>query len=399
MSFTKIQIAQLRAETPGCDHVMHLNNAGAGLMPKPVIEAITSYIQLEGEIGGYEAAALKDQELDDFYQQLGKLFHANANHFAFVNHATDAYAKALSSIPFEKGDYILTTINDYSSNQLAFLSMQQRLGIKVLRAPDLEMGGVDVQAMGDMIQRYRPRLVAVTHVPTNSGLIQPVAEIGAICQREGILYLVDGCQSVGQLPINMQDIQCDFFTASFRKFFRGPRGAGFLYVSDNVLKSGLAPLFPDLRSANWLEADHFVPKSTAQRFEYWEQAYALVMGSAACVAYTYETGIDDIYERTKSLAAYTRSRLKQIPNCTILDHGKELCGITTFHLPADDPFPLQQYLKTHKVNTAVGYRENALIDFDRKGVSWALRISPHYYNTKKEIDSCIELLMEWIEDQ
>jgi len=396
MSFTYEQIEQLRAESPGCDRVIHLNNAGAGLMPRPVIEAITSYIQLEGEIGGYEAAALKDQELSDFYRQLGKLFHANANQFAFVNHSTDAYAKALSSIPFDKGDYILTTINDYSSNQLAFLSMQRRLGIEVLRAPDLEVGGVDVQAMEEMIQRYRPRLVAVTHVPTNSGLIQPVEEIGSICQRENILYLVDGCQSVGQLPVNMQDIQCDFFTASFRKFLRGPRGAGFLYVSDKALQSGLTPLFPDLRSANWLEADRFVPKSTAQRFEYWEQAYALVMGSAACVAYAYKMGIQDIHDRTTSLAAYTRSRLEQLPGCQVLDQGKKLCGIVTFHLPVDDPLPLQQYLKTHKVNTAVAYRENALIDFDRKGVSWAMRISPHYYNTREEIDTSMDLLIEWI---
>jgi len=395
----EMRIAQLRADTPGCNHVNHLNNAGAGLMPQPVIAAIQNYIQLEAEIGGYEAEAQKEADLETFYEHLGTFLHAPAAHFAFMHHSTDAYARALSAIPFESGDVILTTINDYSSNQLAFLSLQNRIGIRVIRVPDQETGGVDVVEMERMIQTYRPKLVAVTHVPTNSGLIQEVEAIGNLCAQEDIWYLVDACQSVGQLPVYVNRIQCDFLTASFRKFLRGPRGAGFLYVSPKVLERSLTPLYPDLRSSEWIGADEYVPKPHADRFEYWEQAYALMLGSSVSLQYALELGIENIAQRTQDLADYTRKGLMSIPPCKILDQGAALCGIVSFTLPLEDPSVLKNHLQQRKINTAVGVRQNALIDFDRKAVSWAMRISPHYYNTYEEIDVFLDVLAKWIKTQ
>lgn len=395
MSFTKEQMTRLRADTPGCAQVNHLNNAGAALMPRPVIESIKNHIELEGKMGGYEAADHQSQEIELCYERLGSFFDASANNFAFVHHATDAYAKALSSIPFQKGEIILTTLQDYNSNQLAFLSLQQRFGIQVIWAPDSPKGGVEVQAMEELIHKHRPKLVAVTHVPTNSGLVQPVEVIGEICQKEDIVYLVDGCQSVGQLPVSMQNIYCDFFSASFRKFMRGPRGAGFLYVSDKVLKKGWSLLFPDLRSAQWTDIDTFVPKSSAQRYEYWEQAYALVLGSSSCIAYADAIGIDSISKRTLSLSDYVRTKLALIPHCKVLDLGKHLAGIVTFNLPVEDPLTIQQYLHNHSINTSIVYPESALIDYKKRQIPWAIRISPHYYNTLEEIDTCLGLLEEF----
>lgn len=273
-----LDLTALRADTPGVQRVIHFNNAGASLMPRSVVEAITAHIALEAEIGGYEAAEVRKAAIQDFYTATADLLNTTADRIAATGNATDAYARALSSIPFQRDDVILTTTNDYVSNQIAFLSLQQRFGVKIVRAANDPATGVSVEDMADKIKALRPRLVAVTHVPTNSGLIQPVDAIGQLCRENDVLYLVDACQSVGQLPVDVQTIQCDFLTATCRKFLRGPRGMGFLYVSDKVLAMGLAPLFVDLNGASWESADTYRLEPTAKRFEIWEIPRALAMG-------------------------------------------------------------------------------------------------------------------------
>jgi selenocysteine lyase/cysteine desulfurase len=234
-----VDLQRLRSETPGCDERIHLNNAGSALMPEPVIRTLQDHITLESRIGGYEAAEVRHSAVQAAYQSVAALIGTKPENIAFMENATVSYTQALSSIPFQRDDVILTTRNDYVSNQIQFLSLQARLGIRVVRAPDQVEGGVDVEAMAGLIRRYHPKLVCVTHVPTNSGLVQDVVAIGSVCRDEGVLYLVDACQSIGQIPVDVREIQCDFLSASARKYLRGPRGAGFLYVSDPVLERGL----------------------------------------------------------------------------------------------------------------------------------------------------------------
>jgi selenocysteine lyase/cysteine desulfurase len=225
-----LDIGRLRSDTPGCEQRIHLNNAGAALMPAPVVRAIQDHITLESRIGGYEAADARHDAMLAAYQSVADLIGAQPKNIAFTENATASFSMALSSVPFGRGDVILTTRNDYASNQIQLLSLQARMGVRILRAPDSSAGGVDVQAMAELIHRQRVRLVCVTHVPTNSGLVQDVHAIGAICRDAGILYLLDACQSIGQLPLDVTSLGCDFLSASARKYLRGPRGAGFLYV-------------------------------------------------------------------------------------------------------------------------------------------------------------------------
>lgn len=387
-------IQRFRAETPGCQHRIHLNNAGAALMPKLVIDAIGQHIQLEATTGGYEAAAQAHEAIEGFYTALAILLNCSPANIAWAASATDAYNRALSAIPFEEDDVILTTNNDYVSNQLAFLELQKRYGVRLIRAADLPTGGVDVDSVQALVRQYHPRLVAVTHVPTNSGLVQPVAEIGTICAAEDVLYLVDACQSAGQLPIDVATIQCDFLSATFRKFLRGPRGAGFLYVSDKALELGLEPLFVDLHSATWLDADFYEIRSDARRFELWERPYALLLGSRACVEYALAIGISDIAQRVRQLADYCRARIATLPGARILDEGTERCGIVTAHFAHQKPGDIRQALDAAGINVTFPQQNNAVIDFDRKGVRWALRVSPHYYNTETEIERLVEVLQD-----
>ena len=219
-----MNVTKLRADTPGCANRVHLNNAGASLMPAPIVDAITTHLDLEASIGGYEAELEAAAEIGAAYENVAGLLGTSGSNIAFSEHATASFVAALSAVRFSAGDVVLTTRNDYVSNQIQYLALADRFGVEVLRAPDAPEGGVDLAAIEGLIHRRRPRLVAVTHIPTNSGLVQDVTAIGAMCRARDILYLVDGCQSVGQMPVDVEAIGCDFFSATARKYLRGPRG-------------------------------------------------------------------------------------------------------------------------------------------------------------------------------
>jgi selenocysteine lyase/cysteine desulfurase len=389
-----VNLAALRAETPGCANRVHFNNAGAALMPAPVIEVVREHVALEGAIGGYEADAEVRDRLAGAHAAVGEVIGAAPDRVAFVEHATAAVAAALSAVPFEPGDVIATTQNDYASSQIQYLSLARRFGVDVVRAPDAPEGGVDLVAMEEIIHRRRPKLVAVTHVPTNSGLVQDVASIGHMCRARDIVYLVDACQSVGQMPLDVEAIGCDFLAATARKYLRGPRGVGFLYVSDRVLDAGLEPLFIDMWGADWIESDLYQPAHDARRFEWWERSVALALGMGEAARYALTVGLEPIRDRTRALAATLRERLAAVPGVRVLDRGSELGATVSVGVEGRDANDLVRELRQRGINTSAQERVYAVLDFDAKGVETALRISPHYYNLESEIDALLGALAE-----
>jgi selenocysteine lyase/cysteine desulfurase len=390
---TTLDIDRLRAETLGTRTVNHLNNAGASLVPDPVRETVLEHLDLEARIGGYEAEAARNAEVRGVYDSIGTLIGADPQNVAITDNATGAFIQALSAIPFAQGDVIVTTRNDYVSNQIMFLSLVSRFGIEVVRAPDEPSGGVDVRALEKLVHRRRPKLVSVTQIPMASGLVQPVADIGAICRQREIPYLVDACQSVGQMPVDVEDIGCDFLTATSRKFLRGPRGVGFLYVSDRALDLGLEPLFPDLRGADWIEGDLFQPAPGARRFENFESPVAMVLGMGRAAQYAQDLGLERIQERAWTLAASLRDRLAELDGVRVQDKGEELCAIVTVSTGENHPLDLLRALRKEGINTSRAGRDSAIFDFDEKGVDQVLRISPHYYNTEEELDAFVDALL------
>jgi selenocysteine lyase/cysteine desulfurase len=388
----EMNLEALRAETPGSSHHVHLNNAGSSLMPEPVIRAVQDHLDWETMVGGYQAESDRKSALEAAHESVATLVGARPNQITFTQSATMSFAGALSSVPFTKGDVILTTRNDYVSNQLQFLSLQQRCGIRLIRAPDSDSGGVDVGAMADLIHRHRPRLVAVTHVPTNSGLVQDATAIGAVCRSAGVWYLLDACQSLGQMPVMPNDIGCDFLVGTFRKYLRGPRGVGFLYLSDRVIDAELYPLFVDLQGAEWTSADEFRVATGARRFATFEYAPALVLGAGAAADYVTALGLDQISTRIRALARRLREGLARVARARLLDRGPELCGIVSVTMTGADAAEVVAELRRQGIQVSAQSRRVALLDYDDKGVSSSLRLSPHYFNTEGEVDRVVEVL-------
>ncbi len=388
------ELARWRADTPGCARRVHLNNAGAALTPRVVHQAVTTHLALEDELGGYEAAEARRDALRQVYEDLGRLIGAGARNLALVQSSTIAFAQALEAFDFTPGDTILTSRADYASNQIMYLSLARRRGVEIIRAPDAAEGGIDPDAVRSLVGRRRPTLVALTWVPTNSGLVQPAALVGETCRAAEVPYLVDACQAVGQMPVDVGALHCDYLAATSRKFLRGPRGMGFLYVSDRALAAGAHPLLVDMHGASWTDPDAFGLAPDARRFETWEMAYALVLGLGAAVAYALEVGIPAAQERSWALAAYARERLAVVPGVRLLDRGPLLCAIVTLQPAGRDGAEVKLALRTRGINTSSPEREDAVIDMDEKGVPSALRISPHYYNTTDEVDAAAAALEE-----
>jgi selenocysteine lyase/cysteine desulfurase len=374
---------------------IHLNNAGAALMPRPVVDAVTAHLELEVQVGGYEAADAARADIEAAYDHIGRLVGASARNIAVVENATAAFSQALSAFDLERGDVVLTTRNDYISNQLALLSLARRRGVRVIRAEDLPGGGVDPDSVRLLLASERPRLVTATWVPTNSGLVQPVAEVGALCAEAGVPYIVDACQAVGQIEVDVEALHCDFLCATARKFLRGPRGIGFLYVSGAMLDRGRAPLWVDMRGARWTAADTYDLADTARRFENWEFAYALVLGMGAAARYALDVGVGPAGAYAADLARRVRDGVAAMPGARVLDRGPALSAIATVAFDAHDAGTIVERLREQAINTSATYREYAVLDMDDKRAASAVRISPHYYNTVRDVDTLLFGLEEF----
>ena len=386
------QIKKWRDDTPGCEHRVHLNNAGAALMPQPVLDAIYDHLELEAKIGGYEAEDAASDKIQKAYASIANLIGCSPGNIAMVENATVATSQALSAFGFESGDTVLTTNVDYSSNQIMLLNLAKRSGVKVIRAEDFSEGGVDPESVRKLIRKHRPKLMLMSWIPTNSGLVQDAVSAGNVCEEEDVPLILDACQAVGQIPVDVGKLKCDFLAATSRKFLRGPRGMGFLYVSDRILEKNMSPLFPDSHGARWTGPDTFQMVEGAQRFENWEFSHALLLGMGRAAEYANQIGVEVISKRATELGDYTRDRLMKLPGVRVLDNGKQTCAIVSAAFENVDADVLVHKLRDRNINTSSASRTSGVIDMVAKHAKSVLRISPHYYNTKAEVDTVVNEL-------
>ena len=385
-----IDVERARRDTPGCAHVVHLDNAGSSLPPRPVLDAVNGHLQLEARIGGYEAHAQNEEAVERFYGAGAELIGARPEEMAFCSSATRAWDMAFDAFGFQRGDRILTSVADYISNYLAYIQVARRTGVEIVTVPNDEQGQISVEALAQLVDA-RVKLVAITHVPTNSGLVNPVAEIGAITREAEIPYLVDACQSAGQLPLDVGTIGCDALSATGRKFLRGPRGTGFLYVRSGLLEE-LEPPLLDMRAADWVAPDRYRLRRDGRRFEEWEQAYAGKVGLARAIDYALEWGIESIWERVHAHGERLRTLLADIEGVTIHDPGAVRCGIVTFTVAGLPAERIKEALAREQITVSISATSSAVIDALERGLPDLVRASVHYFNTDEEFERVTECI-------
>jgi cysteine desulfurase / selenocysteine lyase len=377
-------LQRARHDTPGCTHVLHFNNAGSSLMPQPVLDATIGHLQLEAQIGGYEAVEQAHDAIEHVYDAAAALIHCSRDEIAIIENATRAWDMAFYSIPFKPGDRILTAMSEYASNYIAFLQIAQKTGVIVEAIPNDAYGQVSLDALRQAIDE-RVKLIAISHVPTNGGLVNPVAAIGKIAREAAILYLVDACQSVGQMPIDVNQIGCDMLSATSRKYLRGPRGTGFLYVRRSILEQ-LEPPFLDLHAAEWVAPNRYEIRPDARRFENWETNYAAKIGLGVAIDYALHWGLDTTWRRIKALAYQLRTQLSPLPGVIVRDRGATQCGIVTFTIEGIEPEEIKRKLAEQKINVSVTTRSSTLLDMEARKIESMVRASVHYYNSEEEVE-------------
>jgi len=385
-------IARARRETRAAEQIVHFNNAGAALMPIAVSAALHEYLRLEERWGGYETAERQAATLARFYEAAAALLHCDADEIAFAENATRAWDMAFYGFRFQPGDRILTTLAEYGSNVIAYLHRVRRCGVELVFVPDDEWGQIDVRALERLIDE-RVKLISISHIPTGGGLVNPAAEVGRLARAAGIPFLLDACQSIGQMPLDVHEIGCDILSGTGRKYLRGPRGTGLLYVRREMIER-LEPPLVDQHAATLLSEDRYALKSDAARFEGWECNFAGKAALGAAIDYAREWDLAVIQSRITVLADRLRGRLADVDGVTVTDRGRQRCGIVTFTARQRSPADIKHALSRRSINVSVSSGSGSLVSFRRRGLDAVVRASVHYYNTEAEIDFLIEALQQ-----
>ena len=386
-----LNIGAVRADTPGCQHVIHFNNAGAALQPQPVVDAQLEYLASEAKIGGYETYDVFAADLDRFYGATAELLGCDPGEVAYTGGASESWWRAFSAIRLEPGDRVLVGRAEFVSGGIGLIQAADR-GVVVEVIPDDEHGQTDLEALANIVDGAK--LVCLTYLPMSNGLINPASEVGHLAKAAGALYLLDACQAAGQLSLDVDDLQCDFLTATGRKFLRGPRGSGLLYVRQSIFDELLPPTFVDGRAGNWMSADRFELAPTAQRFEFGEAAYAAKRGLAVAIDYATSIGLGAIQMRIAMLAGLMRSHLSEIPGVVVRDMGQRLSGIVTFTVDGFEPTEVSARLRQAGINTSAPGANNSRYFMDHYRIPAVVRAAVHYYNNEDEVAKLVALVGE-----
>lgn len=384
-----LDLARIRADVPSAARRAYLHNAGAGLMPRQVVDAMKAHLDLEVEIGGYAAAEQEAARLDGVYASVARLLNASPDEIGLMENATVAWQMAFYGLKFTAGDRILTCEAEYGANYVAYLQMAKRTGLVIDVIPSDGAGEIDLAALERMIDG-RVKLISITWVPTNGGLANPAAAVGRIARAHGVPYLLDACQAVGQMPVDVEAIGCDMLSATGRKFLRGPRGTGFLYVRRSLLQS-IEPPMIDHFSAVWVARDRYELRDDARRFETWENNYAARAGLGIAVDYALDIGLEAIEQRCRHLSSRLREGLRMLPGVIVRDLGRAPSAIVSFTIEGSEAATVVTAAAEAGITIGASNPSSTRIDAEARHLPPLVRASPHYYNTEDEVDRLVAL--------
>lgn len=384
-----LDVAQLRADTPPCEHVLHLDHAGSSLPPRCVTDAVIAHLEREATVGGYRAASEAAPQLERFYDEAAAATGAAREGIAFFESATRAWQAVVAALRLGPGDRVLLHRTTYASNALAFLQLERR-GVVLELVGSTDTGEIDTAQLREALERPA-QLVALTHVPTGSGLIQPAAEVGALARAYGVPFLLDACQSLGQVPVDLRAIGADFLTSTGRKYLRGPRGTGLLAMDTRWLDR-LEPAMVDLYGATWTGDRAYALRPDARRFEAFERSFAGQIGLGVALGYGNGLGWAALSDRIGFLGEALRARLAGVDRVAVRDDGLRRGGIVTLTVEGADLRALHGRLRARDIHTSVSHASSSLLHHAARGVEATLRASVHALNTEAELDAFVQAL-------
>ncbi len=388
--FDQNQLREVRCQTPGLVGRVHLDNCGSALMPQPVVDALKQALDREVAVGGYVAQEQQAGALEGSYQSLVRLFGGDAGDFAFVGSAVDGWTKAFYSLPMAAGGNIVTAYNEYCSNYVAYLQIAKRHGVEIRVAQQAETGGIDLDHLSSLIDD-KTQVISISHMPSSSGEINQVAEVGRIAKTAGVLYVLDACQSAGHVPVSVADIGCDVMTGTSRKFLRGPRGIGFLYVNEHA-RSVMDPIVLTNQSAEWTRKDAYTLRKDARVFEAWERSVVNQLGFTAAVDYLLDIGVDAATNQIARNALYLRKKLADCATVKMACPPSATSAIITFNLEGKTPVDVKARLAEQGIAVQIASVVHTRLDLERRGIDSAVRVSPHYYTSQSDMDRFIEAI-------
>lgn len=387
-------VARLRHDTPGVPGVVHLNNAGAALPSAQTLEAQIAHLRLEARIGGYEAKAAASEALAAVRTSAARLVNASADEIALPTSDTAGWAKVFWGFAFGGGfaDRRRVVIDRifYNSHYLSLLQAKKQFGIEIVVAPSDATGRADVDAFVGLLDD-RVALVSMTMAPTHSGIVNPVAAVGAHTKLAGVPYFVDGCQALGQLEVDVEAIGCDALTGTGRKWLRGPRGTGLLYVRRSF-EERCDPPGIDGVSAVWESATSYSLANGAVRFEEFETSSAGQLGLGVAIDEALALGIDAIAERVQHLATSLRTELARRDRVTVQETPGECSGIVTFLVDGVASADVVAAAANARINMNASSAPWARLDLEARGVTDVARVAPHSYNTEQELGQLLAVI-------
>jgi cysteine desulfurase / selenocysteine lyase len=373
---TDATIEELRADTPGANSVCHFNVAGAGLMSRATIDAVNEQLLLEATVGSMEAGVMAATKLQEARRLVARLLNASSEEIYFQPSGSAAWGSAFAALPaWSAGDRVLVSRQEWGSNLTMIERKAATCGAIVEVMPCKEDGSVDVQALRARMDD-RVRLIALTWLPANGGLINDAAGVGAIARTANVPYFIDAGQAVGQLPVDVRALQCDVLKTAGRKHLRGPRGTALLYVRSGFLPS-LTPAYTDVQ---------------ALAFEMHEQPMAMIAGLHCALALAQELGVTNTWLRVQQLAELVRRELAAVPNVQLQDIGTQHSGLISFTTSRLKPMELKEALAKEHINIGANGIAYTPLDMRARQLDAIARVSISYLNTENDIHRLIAVL-------
>lgn len=388
--FDQKQLDDVRRQTPGLAGRVHLDNCGSALMPRPVVDALKQAMDREIAVGGYVAQEQQAEALEHSYQSLVRLFGGQVSDYAFVGSAVEGWTKAFYSLPMRAGGNIVTAYNEYCSNYVAYLQIAKRHGVEIRVAQQAHGGGIDLDHLTSLIDD-KTQVISISHMPSSSGEINQVAEVGRIAKTAGVLYVLDACQSAGHVPVSIADIGCDVMTGTSRKFLRGPRGIGFLYVNERA-RSLMDPVVLTNQSAEWTSKDAYTLRTDTRVFEAWERSVVNQLGFTAAIDYLLDIGVERATGQIANNALYLRQKLADCSTVQVACPPSAISAIVTFNVEGKTPVDVKARLAKQGIAVQIASVVHTRLDLERRGIDSAVRVSPHYYTSQSDMDHFIEAI-------